>query len=283
MESLGEQIKKLRKEFKLSQKKLAENIGIAQSAVANYESGYRIPNHEILIKLADYFDVTLDELLCRVHEKTNWIEISDIFLKSVMKQEYQAAYTLLEHMLDNGISPKEIYLKVLRYALAKVGWLWETEMITSADEHFITHQIDRIMDEIYAKVIGTACKAKAPKAIRVVGMTAPREAHTIPIKMVLHLLSFEGIEIFFIGTSVPVEALAEFVEKNEIDYVILSITMQAFGYDLNKYMNEVQKDVILSQKPFVIGGKAAQNIEITSQKMSITTVSKYEETLEVIK
>ncbi len=283
MEALGEQIKKLRKEFKLSQKKLAENIGIAQSAVANYESGYRIPNHGILIKLADYFDVTLDELMCRDHEKTDWIEISDIFLKSIMKQEYQAAYTLLERMLDNGISPKEIYLKVIRYALAKVGWLWETEMITSADEHFITHQIDLIMDKIYVKVIEVACKAKAPEPIRVVGMAAPREAHTIPIKMVLHLLSFEGIEIFFIGTSVPVKALAEFVEKNEIDYVILSITMQEFGYDLKEYMNEVQKNAVLSQKAFVIGGKAAHKIEITSQNMAITIVSKYEETLEVIK
>lgn len=281
MESLGEQLKKLRKVSKISQKILAENIGISQSAVANYESGYRMPNHEILLKLADYFDVTLDELLCRVHKKMDWAEISDILLKSVMKEEYKGAYVLLEHMLDNGISPKEIYLKVLRYALVKVGWLWETEMITSADEHFITHQIDLIMDEIYRKMIMTTHKVSNP--IRVVGMAAPHEAHTMPIKMILHLLSFEGIETFFIGTSVPVKALSEFVEKNRVDIIILSITMQEFGYDLKEYMNEVQKNAILSQKAFVIGGKAAQKIEIISQNMAVKIVSKYEETLEVIK
>ncbi|MBF4692729.1 helix-turn-helix domain-containing protein [Fusibacter ferrireducens] len=281
MDSLGEQIKKLRKEYKLSQKTLAENIGIAQSAVANYESGYRVPNHEILIKLADYFDVSVDALLCRVHEKKDWIEISDIFLKSVMKYDYPAAYALLEHMLDNDISPKEIYLKVIRYALAKIGWLWETGMMTSADEHFITRQIERIMDDVYRKVMQSM--PIKTKCIKVVGMAAPHEAHTIPIKMVMQLLSFEGIETFFIGTSVPVKALSEFVVKNQIDYVILSITMQTFWDELRRYMDAVQEDAVLSQKPFVIGGRAAQKNMILSQNMAVEIVLKYEETLEVIK
>ncbi|GAU77243.1 helix-turn-helix domain-containing protein [Fusibacter sp. 3D3] len=283
MASLGEQLKKLRKTSKLSQKTLAENIGIAQSAVANYESGYRVPNREILIKLADHFDVTLDELLCRVHEKTDWIEISDIFLKSVMKEEYKAAYVILAHMLDNGISPNEIYLKVFRYALAKIGWLWETGMITSADEHFITRKIDIIMDEVYHKVEYEGVKAKSVKAIRVVGMAVPQEAHTMPIKMIMHLLSFAGVETFFIGTSVPVEALSEFVRKNEIDMVILSITMQEFEVDLNAYMDRVQNDIILAQKRFVVGGKAALKIKISNKSIDLTVVSEYEELLEVIK
>lgn len=65
MNRFGGRLKKLRTDKKLSQRELAERFNISQSAIAYYESGKKEPNHEMLQKLADFFEVSLDYLLGR--------------------------------------------------------------------------------------------------------------------------------------------------------------------------------------------------------------------------
>lgn len=60
-----ENLKKLRKENKKTQTQMATYLGITQSAYAMYESGDRTPPADMLNKLADYFDVSVDYLLGR--------------------------------------------------------------------------------------------------------------------------------------------------------------------------------------------------------------------------
>lgn len=46
-----------------SQQALADALGVAQSTIANWECGRREPNHETLLRLADFFSVTVDYLM----------------------------------------------------------------------------------------------------------------------------------------------------------------------------------------------------------------------------
>lgn len=56
-------LKELRKLKSLTQEKLAKDIGVARSTIAMYESGASEPDIEILGKLSNYFNVTIDYLL----------------------------------------------------------------------------------------------------------------------------------------------------------------------------------------------------------------------------
>ena len=49
----------------LTNKEIAQDLGISQSAMAYYKSGKTLPGAEILLKLADYFGVSTDYLLGR--------------------------------------------------------------------------------------------------------------------------------------------------------------------------------------------------------------------------
>ncbi|MBQ8292155.1 MAG: helix-turn-helix transcriptional regulator [Clostridia bacterium] len=49
----------------LTQRELAEKLGIAQPSYVRYENGTAEPNYENLVKLADTFDVSVDYLLGR--------------------------------------------------------------------------------------------------------------------------------------------------------------------------------------------------------------------------
>ena len=60
---IGENIKALRKLHGKTQGELAEILSGKKSLVSNYENGYSTPDVYTLIKIADYFDVSLDELV----------------------------------------------------------------------------------------------------------------------------------------------------------------------------------------------------------------------------
>lgn len=64
MDGFGERLKRLRRDFNITQTALAEHIGVVPSAVGKYE---RLPNSypsvEALVKIADYFSVSIDYLL----------------------------------------------------------------------------------------------------------------------------------------------------------------------------------------------------------------------------
>ena len=58
-------LKELRKKRKLTQADLAEVIGVSQVTMGRYETGEREMPYETLFQLADYFGVTIDEILGR--------------------------------------------------------------------------------------------------------------------------------------------------------------------------------------------------------------------------
>lgn len=62
--SFGTAIKELRKERGIKQVELARDLGITLSCVAMWEISLRVPSADMLIKIAEYFGVTVDYLLC---------------------------------------------------------------------------------------------------------------------------------------------------------------------------------------------------------------------------
>ena len=63
LELFAFRVKKLRKARKLSQKELAEALGLTQTAISGIESGLRTTTIEKLILLAKFFEVSTDYLL----------------------------------------------------------------------------------------------------------------------------------------------------------------------------------------------------------------------------
>ena len=64
-ESIGEELKALRKFHNLTQTALSQATQIPQSTISAWEQGVNIPNVVDCIKLADFYGITLDELIGR--------------------------------------------------------------------------------------------------------------------------------------------------------------------------------------------------------------------------
>ena len=61
--NLGEQIKKYRTAFSLSQEELAEKIFVTRQSVSNWENNKTYPDIKSLLLLSDLFKISLDELI----------------------------------------------------------------------------------------------------------------------------------------------------------------------------------------------------------------------------
>ena len=86
MLELNENIKKLRTTRGLNQVELAKILGVSKQCVSNWENDNVIPSIEMLVKIADFFNVTTDYILGRdenVYLKVNGLtdeQISHISL-----------------------------------------------------------------------------------------------------------------------------------------------------------------------------------------------------------
>ncbi len=61
---LGNNLKELRVEHKLTQKELAEKLSITVSTLSHWECNYQEPSVKDLIAIANFYGITVDELLC---------------------------------------------------------------------------------------------------------------------------------------------------------------------------------------------------------------------------
>lgn len=63
-------LREIRKSKGISQMKLALDLNTSQNTISRYETGEREPGLDELIKIADYFNISIDYLLGRSNDPT---------------------------------------------------------------------------------------------------------------------------------------------------------------------------------------------------------------------
>ena len=104
-----ETLLKLRKSKGATQKELADFLGISRQAYANYENGNREPDNNTLLKLASYFNVSVDYLL------GNDTQVD--FPTPEEPQLSDSEVALLELFRSVSFEEQELVLRMIRGAL----------------------------------------------------------------------------------------------------------------------------------------------------------------------
>lgn len=69
--NFGSRMRELRDEKGLYQKELAAVLKVSTGTVCNYEKNTHFPDADTLVRLADFFDVSIDYLMCRTDLRSN--------------------------------------------------------------------------------------------------------------------------------------------------------------------------------------------------------------------
>ena len=87
METFGERLTKLRKEKGLTQNDIADKVGVSAQAVSKWEKDLASPDIDVLLKLSEIFEISMDELLGKekktveLNEKPSKKDIEKMVLK----------------------------------------------------------------------------------------------------------------------------------------------------------------------------------------------------------
>ena len=103
---LKDRIKELRISKNITQKHFGELLNVSQQAIWKWETGKNEPNIEIIIKIADFFNVSCDYLLGRINDEKSYI-VGKNQLPMVL-QNKTIQIEILEDIANSGLSEKQI-------------------------------------------------------------------------------------------------------------------------------------------------------------------------------
>ena len=115
-EQIGKRLREMRQKAKLSQARVAAVVGSRQSAVARFESGEAHVPSDVMVRYADYFDVSLDYLFGRTENPQGKLYEN----KPKIEKAYPEMEKFIEMCFDPG-SPMNERLKESLLRLMKEG------------------------------------------------------------------------------------------------------------------------------------------------------------------
>lgn len=95
-------IKRLRKNRKLTQEQFAEAIGMQWKSVVNFESGRNLANSENLKKICNKLKITPAELFLTFDNKNDVREKIDIILDKADKNKLDEIYRIVAVLVDKS-------------------------------------------------------------------------------------------------------------------------------------------------------------------------------------
>lgn len=112
MKIVGERLKSLRESIGFSQMRLSKLFGVGQASIFRYESSRTAAPFEVLVKYADYFDVSLDYIFGR----------TDVPQGMLFKGEPKIAFTYpeMDQFIEMCFDPKSKMNKRLKETLRQM-------------------------------------------------------------------------------------------------------------------------------------------------------------------
>ncbi|WMJ85682.1 helix-turn-helix domain-containing protein [Anaerocolumna sp. MB42-C2] len=113
--SFGLNLEKLRKEHKISQSKLGSTLGITQQMISSYEKDISSPNIDTLVKIADYFEISIDRLVGHIIKSENpespKVQFDRLFDSLSAQDKEQCLLIIKTLILDRDISTDKVLFK----------------------------------------------------------------------------------------------------------------------------------------------------------------------------
>ena len=279
MTDFGTPLKAARKDKKLTQKELANQLGVEQSTVSNYENNFRFPIASALKDIADQLEVSVDYLLGRSESEavkfepeaseeasggflSNNLRENDLmalqsqFLHLLIQGKHQEAEKLLLDHKVPGATLIDYFEFVFEPTLKEVGALWASGALSVADEHLISSLIDRVMTRLEVE---NHNDYDASKPYAAAFMLPGAEEHEFPLKMTAEVFKHHGWLTYYLGKSIPVSSLEALFQKKKVHVLVLSVTLSRHLNSCEALIRAVRSLEPELQPKIIIGGSAIEN------------------------
>lgn len=127
---ISTRLKSLREDADLSQKELAKLLGVSPSTIGMYESKKRTPDSEMLTRICDFFNITVDYLIgrsniknpkCSTYNKEEPITDEEKNILNLYKKLNDKDKAKVEGIMENKISEYEDSKKIISSTCQGIG------------------------------------------------------------------------------------------------------------------------------------------------------------------
>jgi len=189
---------------------------------ARFERGETAITIELMLLLSDWLrnhEIVIDRRF------GDYVQVDRSFaayLESLLHGDLRGCGLIVQRLLAEGISFKELYLNLFQRAMYRTGELWMKNEISVAIEHLATTITLSMMSLTHPTLFNTPRSGKKAVVTCVGG-----ELHQVGAQMISDTFDFLGWDSFFLGANTPVDGLLELLADKQPDVLCLSVSINS--------------------------------------------------------
>ncbi len=238
------------KERGIPESDLIDNISFLKEAIQQ-----KLPEDDAH-RLISFIDIGLESLQSHPYRSKTFLKSSEplveearTYLDLLLDGKRKKAAGLIETLVEDGQSIREIYEHIFQKTQYEVGALWQNNKISVAHEHYCTAATQLIMSGLYPQIFSTEKSGK-----KLVACAVADELHEIGIRMVSDFFEMEGWDTHYLGANMPDEHLIKSLKEYKPDILAISVTVPLHIERAAKLIEKVREDERTGEIKIMVGG-----------------------------
>jgi DNA-binding transcriptional MerR regulator len=236
-----------------------------------HKHGYKISQISKLTK--DRIPVLVNEIISDKSFKNH--AISSFKMAMINFDQTLFITTYNELLLQKSF--REVFFEIFLPLIGEIGYLWQTNTISIAHEHFISYLIKQKI------LLNTeTLQAKNPtKDDKVFVLYLPEnEIHELGLMYLNYEIQLSGYKTIFLGESVPMESVKDMKKYFNNLVFVCYMTVEPISKEVNNFLKEVQIELLGDNTEFWAIGRMVEHID---PKLINNTLKKFTSINDLVK
>ena len=188
-----------------------------------------------------------------IEKRNNALEkIKKKLYKKITQGDIQESLKIYEEFIK-FFNIVDFFDKILKPVMSKVGSDWENGKISVGVEHVASNIAQTLVKGIMEQANGRTTNKKILICVPV------GEEHNLGCDVLETYLSMNGFKVFNMSTSAPTESILNFIDDNNPDMILLSITISDNLKSGQRLVRKIKQEFDI---PIFVGGLAVQGKNI---------------------
>lgn len=235
-----------------------KNLQKLLNIVVLHNYGYKIS--KIALLSPEEIPLKVKEI---ISEKSAKIHAIKSFKLAMMNFDHTMFFNTYNDLLKDKTF-REVFNEVFIPLMEELGYLWQTDTISPAHEHFITYLIKQKLLSLTEQIQSRA----ATKTDRVYVLYLPlNEIHELGLMYLNYEFLENGYHTIYLGESVPLESLVDIKNYFENITFVSYLTVEPTVENLPEYIQKIEDDLLKdTNHEFILLGRLT--FEINKSKIS---------------
>lgn len=217
-----------------------------------HNHGYKIS------KISKYPEETIPSLVKEIiSEKSAKNHAINAFKMAMMNFDQSLFFNTYNNLLSQK-SFREIFYDVFIPLINEIGFLWQTDTITPAHEHFISYLIKQKVLTNTEKLQTT----ESTKTDKVFVLYLPyNEIHELGLMYLNYEITYHGYKSIYLGESVPIESLKDIKKYFDNVTYVSYLTIEPNKDEINNYIRQLNSEILNQESELWLIGRMVEYID----------------------